>query len=67
MDFRAEQEYIKSVPVVVDNCLSIEELGDFDGFEVGQESPLKVHVKRFRPKPSLSFTSIPLSKSYGVV
>jgi len=64
---RAEQEYIKSVPVVVDNCLSIEELGDFDGFEVGQESPLKVHVKRFKSKPSLSFTAIPFSKSYGVV
>ncbi len=51
----AEKGYIRSVPVLMDRCPSIEELGDFDGEDIGQESPLKFQVKKFKVKAPTSF------------
>jgi hypothetical protein len=60
---------IKSVPIVGRGHNSIEELGEVEHFDIGQESPLKIKVKNFRAKPSMSFTKIPSlngSRGFGI-
>lgn len=53
----------KSLSMVMRRSNSIDELGDIEeGFEVGQESPVKFSVKSFRSKPSMSFNRLPTLK-----
>lgn len=58
---------IKSLPVMAHKIGSIEELGDIEHFDIGQESPLKLIVRNFKSKPSMSFNKIPsLNGGLGV-
>jgi len=59
-----KESQIKSLPVVYRN--SIEDLGDTELFDIGQESPLKLVVKNFKSKPSMSFTKIPSLNGMGI-
>jgi len=60
---------VKSLPDAGHMIASIEELGDIEPFDIdiGQESPLKLLVKNFKSKPSMSFNIIPSFNGLGGV
>jgi len=60
-----EDNYFRSLPVLPNGNEQYYDALDREIFDIGQESPLKVPVKSFRPKPSMSFNKLPSVTSLG--
>jgi len=60
-----EDNYTRSLPIICNGIEHNYDALDREIFDIGQESPLKVIVKSFIPKPSMSFNKLSSITSLG--